>query len=60
MNFIKHAIKSKTVQLALIQGIAGVLIAVFTEFNMIGYIAVTKSLVDIYIRSITNQPLSAK
>ena len=60
MNFLNHAIKSRTVQLALAQAVAGILIAIFTEFNMIAYMAVTKSLLDIYIRSITKQPLSER
>lgn len=60
MNKIKHGLKSRTIQLALIQAFAGVLVAIFTEFDMIAYIAIVKSVADVYMRSITRMPLSER
>jgi|TARA_Y100000310_G_scaffold202203_2_gene202328 ABC-type amino acid transport system permease subunit len=57
---IKRALRSKTIQLAVVQAVVGVLVAVFTELDMVGYIAIIKSVGDVYLRSVTNTPLSEK
>ena len=53
-------LKSKTVWLALVQAFGGIVIAVFTELDLIGYVAITKSVMDIALRTITTIPLSEK
>ena len=53
-------LKSKTVLLALIQAFGGIAIAVFTELDLVGYVAITKSVMDIALRTITTIPLSEK
>lgn len=49
----KRLLQSKTIWLAIIQAILGITIAVFTELDMIGYIAIVKSLADIALRYVT-------
>ena len=53
-------LKSKTVWLALVQAFGGIVIAVFTELDAVGYVAITKSVMDIALRTITTIPLSEK
>ena len=53
-------LKSKTIWLALIQAFGGIIIAVFTELDLVGYIAITKSVMDIALRTITTTALSEK
>jgi len=53
-------LKSKTVWLALVQAFGGIVIAVFTELDLIGYVAITKSVMDIALRTITTTALSEK
>jgi len=60
MQNIIQALKSRTVQLAVIQAILGLVIIILTEADMVGYATMLKSVVDIFLRADTNEPLSAK
>lgn len=55
-----QALRSKTIQKAVITGVAGVAVAVLTEFDFIGYIVVVNAIADTMLRAITSEPLSAK
>ena len=57
------ALKSKTVLLALIQGIAGVVVAIVSQdptLEAVGAGAVVKSILDVILRYITTKPISEK
>ena len=59
-NQISKFWRSKTIKLALIKAFGGIAIAVFTELDLVGYVAITKSIMDIALRTITTIPLSEK
>lgn len=54
---MKLLLKSKTFWLAVIQAVAGVVVVALTQLDMVGYIAVFKSIVDIVLRLITTEPI---
>ena len=54
---MKYFLESKTIQIAIIQAILGIAVAVLTEYDMVAYVAVIKSLVDVIIRSMTETKL---
>ena len=54
------ALKSKTVWLAVIQAVAAIGVAVLTEYDLLAYAGIFKSVVDIILRSVTTVPLSQK
>ena len=58
MEKSKKLLQSKTVWLAIIQGVVGIAIAVLTDLDMVGYVAVVKSFADIALRYVTKQPIS--
>ena len=52
--------KSKTIQFAVIQAIAGVFTAVlasYPELKLVGAIAILKSVIDLALRYVTDQPI---
>lgn len=53
-------LKSKTVWVAIIQAVVGIGVAVFTELDMVGYIAVLKSVGDIALRMVTTEAIIDK
>ncbi|MBT7339191.1 MAG: hypothetical protein HN802_05835 [Candidatus Jacksonbacteria bacterium] len=57
---MQQLLKSRTVKLAIIQAIGGIAIAVFTDLDMIGYVGIVKSLVDISLRMVTTKPIAEK
>lgn len=57
---LKKVIKSKTIQIALLQAIIGIVVIFQTEFNTIGGFAIAKSVLDMVLRSVTTKPLSDK
>ena len=59
-NQISKFLRSKTILLAVVQAFGGIVIAVFTELDLVGYVAITKSVMDIALRTITTTPLSEK
>ncbi len=61
MNDIKSVFASRTVWLAIAQGIAGVLVALYAtdpSLTNIGWLAVVKSIIDFYLRMNTTQQVS--
>lgn len=60
MQKITQALKSRTVWLAIAQAILGIAVVVLTEADMLGAVSIVKSLGDIFLRSITTEPLSQK
>lgn len=54
---MKTLLSSRTFQIALIQAISGVLIAVLTEMDLVGYVAIVKSVADILLRLDTSEPI---
>lgn len=52
---MKSVLRSKVFWLAVIQGIAGVLVAVETQYPTAGALLIAKSLVDIVLRMITTE-----
>ena len=57
---MKYFLESKTIQIAILQAVLGIAVAVLTEYDMVAYVAVVKSLVDVIIRSMTETKLGFK
>ena len=60
MYILKKLWRSKTVKLALAQAVAGILVAVLTEYNEVGAIAVVKSAMDVFLRMETTESIEDK
>lgn len=58
MQNAKNLFTSKTFWLATIQAIAGALVIYSTAYPSVGVLVVLKSIVDIYLRSVTSQPVT--
>lgn len=56
---MKTLLQSRTFQLAIIQAISGVLIAYLTEMDMVGYVAIVKSVADILLRLDTKDAIDS-
>lgn len=54
---MKSLMKSKTFWIAVIQAVAGVVVVALTQLDLVGYVAVFKSFVDIVLRLITTEPI---
>lgn len=50
---------SKTIWIAILQGILGVLVAIGTSVPNIGWLIILKSIIDIILRGLTEKPISA-
>jgi len=59
MNILQ-ALKSKTVLKAIGLGVLSIVIALLTELELIALVGVVNMFADIYLRSITNEPLATK
>ena len=57
IRIMKKWYKSKTILVALLQAIAGILIAFQAEYPSIGLIVIGKSLIDITIRYLTQEAI---
>ena len=57
---IKHIIRSRTFQLAVVQGVLGVVIVLITEFPEAGGLLLVKSVLDIFLRANTSVPVRLK
>lgn len=53
----KSILESKTFWLAVIQGVVGVLAVLITQYPTLGYIAIAKSIADVVLRLLTDQPI---
>lgn len=60
MEKIIQALKSRTIILAIFQAVAGIAILVFTQAEMASAALLVKSVLDIYLRVDTTQPLTDK
>ncbi len=60
MTLITQALKSKTVLKAVALAIVSIIVAVLTELDAIAYVGVVNMIADIFLRSITKEPLAAK
>lgn len=49
--------ESKTFWLAVIQGVAGILVVVVAQYPGIGSLLIAKSVVDVFLRIITETPI---
>ena len=54
----KSLLQSKTFWLATGQAVAGVITVFATTYDQIGWLAVAKSVVDVYLRTVTSSPIS--
>jgi hypothetical protein len=53
----KNILLSKTVLVAILQGILGVILALGSQIETVGWLMVVKSVIDIALRAITTQPV---
>jgi len=56
MNILQ-ALKSKTVLKAIGLGLVSIVIALLTELELIALVGIVNMFADIYLRSVTNEPL---
>jgi hypothetical protein len=56
---MKTLLNSRTVQMALVQAISGILVAVLTEMDAVGYVAIVKSVADILLRLDTKDAIDS-
>ena len=54
---LKDWYKSKTIRVAILQAIAGILAVVLTEYDVAGSAVIVKALLDIALRYITKEPI---
>ena len=54
----KSFLSSKTIWIAILQGVAGVLIAMANVEPELGYLLVMKSMIDVTLRFLTEKPIS--
>lgn len=54
---MKALIHSKTFHLAVIQAVGGLVVIALTELDMVGYVAMAKTVVDILLRLYTTEPI---
>ncbi len=54
---MKTLLNSKTFWIAVIQAVAGVAVIALTELDLIGYVGIMKSVVDIVIRTMTTEEI---
>lgn len=50
--------KSKTIWLAVLQGVLGIVVAFTTEYPMVGALLLLKSSLDMFIRVLTETPIN--
>lgn len=53
----KNILKSRTVLIAVAQGVFGVLLVVLTELDIVGYSALLKTVLDIILRLDTSEKI---
>jgi len=56
---MKTLLNSKTFWIAVIQAVAGIAVIALTELDLIGYVGIFKSFVDIVIRTMTTEEISS-
>ena len=54
---MKTLLNSKTFWIAVIQAVAGIAVIALTELDLIGYVGIFKSFVDIVIRTMTTEEI---
>lgn len=58
MEYGKALLSSKTFWVAVIQAVSGIVIVALTELDLVGYVAMFKSVVDIVLRLVTSDPVT--
>lgn len=53
--YMKSLFESKTFWVAVIQAVGGIVIVALTELDLVGYVAMVKSIVDIILRLVTTK-----
>jgi hypothetical protein len=48
---------SKTIWIAVLQGLLGVFVAVGSQIELVGWLMIVKSVIDVLLRIITEQPV---
>lgn len=56
--YMKKLFESKTFWVAVVQAVVGVVVVALTELDMVGYIAIFKSIADIVLRMITTEEIN--
>jgi hypothetical protein len=54
---MKTLLKSRTVQFAFIKAISGILVAVLTQLDMVGYIVIVTAIADTLLRIDTTEKI---
>ena len=54
---VKSLLESKTFWIAVIQGVGGILVVALTELDLVGYAALAKSVLDVFVRIDTKEPV---
>ena len=54
---MKGLVQSRTFWLAIIQGVAGVIVILETELPGVGWVAIVKSVLDVLLRLATGKPV---
>lgn len=54
----KSIFESKNFWVAVIQGLAGVLLVILEHYPNIGYLMIAKSVIDVILRFLTNRPVT--
>ena len=55
---MKSLFESKTFWVAVIQAVGGIVVVALTELDMVGYVAMFKSVIDILLRVITTKAIT--
>jgi hypothetical protein len=55
---MKALLDSRTFWVALVQAVASVALVVLTELDMVGYVGIVKSMLDISLRLITSEEIN--
>ena len=55
---MKSLFTSRTFWVAVIQAIVGIVVVSLTQLDMVGYVAIVKSIADVILRLVTTEPVT--
>ena len=55
---MKSLFSSKVFWVAVIQAVVGVVVVSLTQLDMVGYVAIVKSIADVILRLVTTEPVT--